>query len=426
MVNLLKSMRDTLTVDDVESVNQLAERLRDRDVANTLNNVLEWVEKNVFYWRERGYLILLYGSTLFLCLYGVFILLLVTQLIGKEEVVKILLHLSVSLSWYQHFPLFGPTAIIGVLVQVSLALFYIIIVILLLSIICKFASVLFSTLTVWMLLIIVSKTGVLSQILTLFPVYLQWMFSSAELIAWITIGASLSTLAYFLTIYSFFYVRDGGKRRFAKILTLMELTFQPIISVREILEYKLAVCRDYAKLLASILVNLYPDRNIYFLRKPRHVATAIEFEGKLYVLDQKLPIMSLDAWMRRLGVKCAKKYLLVRSKDGGFSVKHVGEVTVEEDTLDLNLSEDLRKLADIIYRAIENGQKSAQYVLRAYGKMFNIYDPIIKESLKRAIRTVVEKELVVHRHLIKEFKIMKLGEDIEVNVEFERDYSGTV
>ncbi|MEM4676203.1 MAG: transglutaminase-like domain-containing protein, partial [Nitrososphaerota archaeon] len=329
------------------------------------------------------------------------------------------------LSWYQHFPLFALTAIIGVSVLVSLAYIYMITK-LLLSVIFKFASVLFSTLTVWTFLIIVSKTGVLSQILTLIPVYLRGIFSSVEPIAWITVGASLSTLAYFLTIYSVFYVGDGGKRRLVKVLTLMELTFQPIIPLREILEYKLAVCSDYAKLLASILVNLYPDRNIYFLRIPRHVATAIEFEGKLYVLDQRLPIMSLDAWMRRWGVKSAKKYLLVRSKDGGFSVKCVGKVTVEEDSLDLNLSEDLRKLADTIYRAIENGQKSVQYVLRAYGKIFNIDDPVIKESLKRAIRAAVEKELVVHRHLIKEFEILRLGEDIGVNVDFERDYSGTV
>ncbi|MEM1696931.1 MAG: transglutaminase-like domain-containing protein, partial [Desulfurococcaceae archaeon] len=62
------------TVDDVAYARQLAEKLRGRDDADTLNNVLEWVEKNMSYWRERGYLDLLYGSTLYLYIYAVVII----------------------------------------------------------------------------------------------------------------------------------------------------------------------------------------------------------------------------------------------------------------------------------------------------------------------------------------------------------------
>jgi len=44
------------TKEDIASVKNLAERLRGLTDAETLNNTLEWQERNIVYWRERGYL----------------------------------------------------------------------------------------------------------------------------------------------------------------------------------------------------------------------------------------------------------------------------------------------------------------------------------------------------------------------------------
>ncbi|MEM0236420.1 MAG: transglutaminase-like domain-containing protein [Thermosphaera sp.] len=405
------------TVDDVAYARQLAEKLRGRDDAETLNNVLEWVEKNMSYWRERA----LFGyesrSRLLTLYLRVYLALIIAPLIA--------LFLFLSLSSIQHYLSESLSCLSchhSLVSAVVLALVLVCIIEILRGIYLKLARALFFTLTMWTLLIILSKTGVLSQNPTSVLMLLQWVFES---IAWIAIGASLLMLLHFSTIYSVFYVRDGGKRRLAKALALMDLTFQPSIPLREILRYRLAVCRDYAKLLASVLVNLYPGRNIYFLLIPGHVATAIEFEGKLYVLDQRLPIMSLNAWMREWGVKRAEKRLLVRSKDG-FSVKDAGEVTAVEDSSDLNLKKELEELTGAVYNAIKSGQRPARYVFRGYGRVFDVDDPVIKESLKRAVRTALEKELVAHRHLIRELKLLKQGEDVEVIVDFEEGYSGAV
>ncbi len=412
MIGFLQKKNNTMyvpTVDDVAYARQLAEKLRGRDEADTLNNVLEWVEKNISYWRERA----LFRnrsrlSKLYSYVYAVLIIIPLI-LLFLLSLLSIPRYLSESLSWY-HLLVFAA-------VGLALALLCIIFIISQ-YILLKLVRALFFALTMWALLIMLSKTSVLSQNL-MFP---QWVF---EPIAWIAVGASLFMLLHFLTIYSVFYVRDGGKRRLAKALALMDLTFQPGIPLREILRYRLAVCKDYAKLLASVLVNPYPDREIYFLEIPGHVATAIKLEEKLYVLDQRLPIMSLDAWMRKWGVKRARKRLLKSSGDG-FSIEDVGEATVVEDSSDLNLKKELKELTGAVYNAIKSGQKSVQYVLRGYGRVFDVDDSVIKESLKRAIRTALEKELVAYRHLIRELKLLKLDENIEVIVDFEEGCSGTV
>ncbi|MEM0460464.1 MAG: transglutaminase-like domain-containing protein, partial [Thermofilaceae archaeon] len=213
------------TVDDVAYARQLAEKLRGRDDADTLNNVLEWVEKNISYWRERA---LLWNrsrsrlSTLYLCVYVALIIIPPTVLlISLPSYSKDLQYLLVS----------------KVVPVVVLALAFVFMIgRLLRSMFLKLARALFFALIMGTLLIILSKTGVLSQN-SMFP---QWVL---ELMGWFVVGASLFMLAYFLAVYSVFYVRDGGKNRLVKALALMDLTFQPSIPLREILRYRLAVCR---------------------------------------------------------------------------------------------------------------------------------------------------------------------------------------
>ena len=73
----------------------------------------------------------------------------------------------------------------------------------------------------------------------------------------------------------------------------------PNIPLNWLLENKLCVCRDYAKLTASLLFNIYPGSEIYFAHAPRHVATGIMVEKKLYVLDKYLPVATIDKWNKR-------------------------------------------------------------------------------------------------------------------------------
>jgi len=72
--------------------------------------------------------------------------------------------------------------------------------------------------------------------------------------------------------------------------------FWPSISMNFLLENKLGVCRDYAKLTACLLLNIYPNAEIYFASAPNHVATGINVENRLYMLDQRLPILTIEKW----------------------------------------------------------------------------------------------------------------------------------
>jgi len=59
--------------------------------------------------------------------------------------------------------------------------------------------------------------------------------------------------------------------------------FKSSLPIRKILRYRLAVCKDYAKLTATLLLNSYgSEDNIYFITIPQHVAAAIEIKDKIY------------------------------------------------------------------------------------------------------------------------------------------------
>jgi predicted transglutaminase-like protease len=79
----------------------------------------------------------------------------------------------------------------------------------------------------------------------------------------------------------------------------MTNSFASSISMEFLLKYKLAICRDYAKLTACLLSNIYPDAEIYFASAFQHVATGIMIEDRLYVLDKWLPVVTIDKWHER-------------------------------------------------------------------------------------------------------------------------------
>jgi predicted transglutaminase-like protease len=71
------------------------------------------------------------------------------------------------------------------------------------------------------------------------------------------------------------------------------------LSINSILENKLCICRDYAKLTACLLFNIYPQMEIYFVQAPSHVATGMMVDKKLYILDKWLPVVTIDRWHER-------------------------------------------------------------------------------------------------------------------------------
>lgn len=109
----------------------------------------------------------------------------------------------------------------------------------------------------------------------------------------ITIFASI-TVTILATMISILH--SNRKFSWKEIPRSLKNVLTPSISMNFLLEKKLGVCRDYTKLTACLLSNIYPNAELYFARAPNHVATGINVENKLYMLDQRLPILTIDRW----------------------------------------------------------------------------------------------------------------------------------
>lgn len=109
---------------------------------------------------------------------------------------------------------------------------------------------------------------------------------------------ALLTVVYLLIRYNRVFLGEKTIEKIFKFIKVVYYTFRLRgLPVDKILEYKLAVCRDYAKLTAALLFNIYPDSELYFIKIPRHVAVGIKIKNKIYVIDQHLPILTRDQWL---------------------------------------------------------------------------------------------------------------------------------
>lgn len=75
------------------------------------------------------------------------------------------------------------------------------------------------------------------------------------------------------------------------------------LPVEKILAWNLAICRDYARLTASLLYNLYSDSEIYIVNLSTHQASGIKFNDKILVLDPNFSsptnkVSILNDWLK--------------------------------------------------------------------------------------------------------------------------------
>lgn len=124
----------------------------------------------------------------------------------------------------------------------------------------------------------------------LIQIVLWFILNTLWLIA-ILASVTLTILATMILI-----LHSNRKFPWKKILRGLKNIVWPSISIEFLLKNKLGVCRDYAKLTACLLLNIYPNEQIYFATAPGHVATGIMIKGNLYMLDQRLPILTMDKW----------------------------------------------------------------------------------------------------------------------------------
>ncbi|AHF80224.1 transglutaminase-like domain-containing protein [Thermococcus paralvinellae] len=344
-----RSVKTSLpTLQDVQYVTAIYQRLAGNFEAETLTNLLEWQEQNIRYWKERY--------------------------------------------WVSN-----------------------VLIIFLVSLVVVFLVILFSVINVPYLTLIARKTLLAFGLIS------------------IIIGIFLAGFVCFMLPYNYYsYIAREReitrKEKFKKLAKFVWHTIKPNLSLAEILDYHLAVCRDYAKLTAALLLNKYPE--VYFLTLPNHVATAVRINGKYYVLDQRLPIMSLDSWIENwewlLWWERIKNKLLLRKyipKCNMYSVqfeRNSNRVISTKPTIkemkpqqNKNIEICIEKLEALLTREFNLNQAETTHRepdFKIILKNYVIYcedDEIILYSMARSIKNRIEAELCGNIKKLSWFKISK-------------------
>jgi predicted transglutaminase-like protease len=388
------------TLQDLENeeLRELAKKLEGDSEKKTLTNILEWQHKNINYWIERGIL-----DVLWIMLTPIYLLL--------SSVVA----LFISIFFYLiALPLLGYnwSLYLGVTIFVLFLL--------------------------WSLL----QDTIMRVILALlfsFPAFLIIKFSILKsisnvsfidsgltfvLLNGILFGAALLTTIYLIFSYLPILRGETKKSKIQKLIQILSDTFQINLSVKRILNYRLAICRDYAKLTASILFTINPDLELYFILIPRHVAAAINVNDVYYVLDQHLPVMTLDRWLVNWNQKKAEILIskisrypdgIPKSVDLNLHKKVGGKLESK------NSEVDAEKLASEVAKSLGIKQSSNKTVpeFEIPLKNFGIYycdNDITRYSLIRAIKNKIENELCSNISKISEIRIYKKNKDLIVAV----------
>lgn len=388
------------TLEDLESkdLKQLAKKLKGNSEKETLTNILEWQHRNIQYWMERGILeipmLFLTPLYFFLSIFAGAFVFTLFYLIG--------------------LPFLGPK----LSVYIGFAVFFIFL----------FWSVLQST------FIKVIFTLVLSfPAFVIIKLSIQRSLSNASFIDsglilvlsnGVLFGASLFTLIYLVASYSPIFRGETRKSKIQKLIKILTDTFKISLSVERIINYRLAICRDYAKLTASMLFKLNPETEVYFITIPRHVAAAIKVDDAYYVLDQRLPIMTMDKWLIRWNQKKAEILVskVLRDSNGitinvdfGEHEKITGMLKTEPSEIDTEkLTEELMKILGI-KRSINKTKPDFEIPLKNLAIYYSNND-ITRYSLIRAIKNKLESELCSNMSKISEISIYQNNRNLIVGV----------
>lgn len=391
------------TEHDVKSVEELAKRLKGADDAETLVNVLEWLDRNLTYWTERAYLDLITKP------------LIIVGTVSLAVIMFPILFLMLVLSYILLFMFLGFPVCLPFIASLSFITSLIFLALLLTKISpsLNLLLIIFGSSAIYNLVVRGLKLGFIEGLVP--------FFLNLGVVYWMVAGGSTVIFIYLFVIYSSLTRHLKGMSKLRGILHLIDLTFTQELPVTYMLRIRRGICRDYAKLTASILINLFSNYKIYFICIPWHVATSIKIDDKMYVLDQKLPIMSLDTWLNRWGRDRPSKIFILLREDDKIFVKPVDNLMHKSVTMSFNLDRELAKLIEKIFNAIATGESMVSHTLAGYAKLFDINDKVVRFSLVRKVRIMLEKELASHVSLIKDIHLIKQDNDLVVNIALSRN-----
>lgn len=383
-----------------EELGELAKKLKGDSEKETLTNILEWQHRNVPYWMERGILEI---PWLFLTPFY-FIL----SIIAATFVLALFYLISL--------PFLGPVWS----VYIGLAAFLIFI----------FWSLLQSTLIKVIFTLLFSFPAFVIIKLSILQSLSNASFINLGLILMLSngvlFGASLLTIIYLVASYLPIFRGESGKSKIHKLVEILSDTFKISLSVEKILKYRLAICRDYAKLTASVLFRLNLDFEVYFITIPRHVAAAIKVNDTYYVLDQRLPIMTIDRWLIRWNQKKAEIFVSKVLKDSNgipisvdFSEYEKIDGMLKTEPPEIDTEKLTEEITNIL--GIKPGLNKAKPDFEIPLKNLAIYysnNDITRYSLIRAIKNKLESDLCGNMSKISEIRIYRNNTNLIAAVSF--------
>jgi predicted transglutaminase-like protease len=169
-------------------------------------------------------------------------------------------------------------------------------------------------------------------------------------------------------------------------------TLAPSISINALLRNKLCVCRDYAKLTACLLFNIYPDAEVYFAHAPQHVATGIMVENKLYMLDKQLPIVTIDRWHERWHKHKYSEKRMEKVKGNCLESVNIYSLVSKTKSTEPNtekLATEMMKLLNIREQATEADLLSLEILRWKNGATLYEDNEIVNYSLARRLKVEI-------------------------------------
>lgn len=238
-------------------------------------------------------------------------------------------------------------------------------------------------------------------------------------------GATALTVVGLSIRYEMFWRGKPVKEKISKFKEVIDDTFRlGGLPVDKVMEYKLAICRDYAKLAASLLFKVYPGSKLYFIAIPAHIAVAVKTRDNYYILDQHLPILRVDKWLISRKKEKADVYVSEVLRD---STGELTKVTFSKhepitrkpkpDIPKINTEKLTEEIATIlgIKQSSQENEPDFDIPLPNYAIYYDD-DGIIKYSLIKAIKNKLESELCSNLDKIYKIEIIQDGKDLILNV----------
>ena len=379
------------TLNDLKSeeLKKLAKRLKGDSEKETLANILEWQDRNIQFWWERWPLDLLLKFLI---------------LISSSLALIISFSFLLLLYYFKFLNIFA-------LFIVLIAVFFFILIFS--NIVIKVFYLFLSLSLVYPLLSLALRIPPLAH--NILPYTLFYVGC---------LGAITIIMVYLFIRYKMFWIGKTVKEKIFKFKDVIDDTFRLSLPVDKILEYKLAICRDYAKLTASLLFKIYPDSKLYFIAILGHVAVAVKIRDDYYVLDQRLPILRIDKWLIRWNKKKSDIYVseVLRDSTGEpikvtFSEHEPITRKPKTGPLKINtekLAEEIAKILGITQSSQKN-EPDFEIPLSKYAIYYDD-DDITNYSLIKAIKNELESELCSNLDKISKIEIIQDGKDLILNV----------